>query len=116
MGWSNFIIIPSLNIAIEVSRDLNDLEDYEEKAFDYLTSEEFDEEIDIENRTIRDLTVRDLATLFTAYDNTNALKGMDYNKLLVVWLKSRGIDYEIKSEYEIDKKKLDEEGYKIIWR
>ena len=116
MGWSNFIIIPSLNIAIEVSRDLNDLEDYEEKAFDYLTSEEFDEEIDIENRTIRDLTVRDLATLFTAYDNTNALKGLDYNKLLLVWLKSRGIDYEIKSEYEIDREKLEKEGYKIIWR
>ena len=39
MGWSNFIIIPSLNIAVEVSRDLHDLEDYEEKAFDYLTSD-----------------------------------------------------------------------------
>ena len=39
MGWSNFIIIPSLNIAIEVSRDLHDLADYEEKAFDYLASE-----------------------------------------------------------------------------
>ncbi len=116
MGWSNFIIIPSLNIAIEVSRYLQDLEDYEEKAFSYLTSEEFDEGIDIENRTIRDLTVRDLATLFTAYDNTNSLKGLDYNKLLVVWLKGRGIDYEIKSEYDIDKEKLEKEGYKIIWR
>jgi hypothetical protein len=42
MGWSNFIIIPSLNIAIEVSRDLHDLADYEEKALDYLTSEEYD--------------------------------------------------------------------------
>jgi hypothetical protein len=48
MGWSNFILIPSLNIAVEVSRDLHDLEDYEEKAFDYLTSEEFDEGIDID--------------------------------------------------------------------
>ncbi len=116
MGWSNFIIIPSLNIAIEVSRDLHDLEDYEEKAFDYLTSEEFDKGIDIENRKIKDLTVRDLTTLFTAYDNTNSLKGLDYNKLLVVWLKSRGIDYEIKSEYDIDKENLEKEGYKIIWR
>ena len=53
MGWSNFIIIPSLNIAVEVSRDLRDLEDYEEKAFDYLTSEEFDEGIDIESRKIK---------------------------------------------------------------
>ena len=79
MGWSNFIIIPSLNIAIEVSRNLQDMEDYEEQAFDYLTSEEIDEGIDIENRTIRDLTVRDLATLFTAYDHTNALKGIDYD-------------------------------------
>jgi hypothetical protein len=41
MGWSNFIIISSLNIAVEVSRDLRDLEDYEERAFDYLTSEEY---------------------------------------------------------------------------
>ncbi len=113
MGWSNFIIIPSLNIAVEVSRHLQDLEDYEEQAFDYLTSEEFDEGIDIENRTIKDLTVRDLATLFTAYDHTNALKGLDYDKLLLVWLKSRGIDYEIKPEYEIEKEKLEEEGYKI---
>jgi hypothetical protein len=31
MGWNNFIIITSLNIAIEASRDLHDLEDYEEK-------------------------------------------------------------------------------------
>ncbi|MCE8429769.1 MAG: hypothetical protein J5U19_15460 [Candidatus Methanoperedens sp.] len=60
MGWSNFILIPSLNIAIEVSRDLHDLADYEDKAFDYLTSEEYDEEIDIENRKIKDLTVRRL--------------------------------------------------------
>jgi len=59
-----------LNIAIEVSRDLHDLADYEEKAFDYLTSEEFDEGIDIENRKIKDLNVRDIATLFTAYDST----------------------------------------------
>ncbi len=110
------MIIPSLNIAIEVSRDLNDLEDYEEKAFEYLTSEEFDAGIDIENRTIRDLTIRDLTTLFTAYDSTNSLKGLDYNKLLLVWLKSRGIDYEIKSEYDIDKEKLEKDGYKIIWR
>ena len=116
MGWSNFIIIPSLKIAVEVSRDLRDLEDYEEKAFYYLTSEEFDEGIDIESRKIKDLTVRDLTTLFTTYDSTNSLKGLDYNKLLLVWLKSRGIDYEVKSEYDIDKEKLEEEGYKIIWR
>lgn len=88
MGWSNFIIIPSLNIAIEISRHLQDLEYHEEQAFDYLTSEEFDEGIDIENMTIRDLTVRDLATLFTAYDHTNALKGMDHDKLLGI--KSKG--------------------------
>jgi hypothetical protein len=48
LGWSNFVIIPSLNIAIEISRHLNDLEDYEKRAFNYLTSEEFDEEIDYE--------------------------------------------------------------------
>lgn len=116
MGWSNFIIIPSLNIAIEISRHLQDMEDYEEKAFDYLTSEEVDERIDIEKRKIKDLTVRDLATLFTAYDSTNSLKGLDYNKLLLVWLKSRGISYEIKSEYEIDRENLETEGYKLIWR
>jgi hypothetical protein len=116
MGWSNFIIIPSLNIAIEVSRDLHDLEDYEEKVFDYLTSEEYNEEIDIDNRKIKDLTIRDLTTLFTAYDNKNTLKGLDYNKLLLVWLKSRGISYDIKSEYDIDKEKLEKEGYKIIYR
>ncbi len=81
MGWTNFVIVPSLNIAIEISRYLQDLEDYEERAFKYLASEEFEERIDIENRTIRDLTVRDLATLFTAYDNTNALKGLDHDKL-----------------------------------
>jgi hypothetical protein len=73
MGWSNFILIPSLNIAIEVSRDLHDLADYEEKALDYLASEEFDEGMDIENRKIKDLTVRDLTTLFTAYDSIISL-------------------------------------------
>jgi hypothetical protein len=116
MGWSNFIIIPSLKIAVEVSRDIHDLEDYEEKAFEYLTSEEFDDEIDIENRKLKDLNVRDLTTLFTTYDSTNSLKGLDYNKLLLVWLKSRGMDYEVKSEYDIDREKLEKEGYKIICR
>jgi hypothetical protein len=89
------------SIIIKVSRHLQDLEDYEEQAFNYLTSEEFDEGIDIENRTIRDLIVRDLATLFTSYENTNALKGMDYDKLLLVWLKSRGIDYEINESQKV---------------
>lgn len=116
MGSSNFIIIHSLKIAIEISRNLNDLEDYEERAFNYLTDEEFDEEIDIERRTIRNLTVRDLATLYTTFDHTNSLRGMDSDKLLLFWLKSRGIDYQIKSEYEIEKEKLEEDGYHILWR
>jgi hypothetical protein len=72
--------------------------------------------VDIENRKIKDLTVRDLTILFTAYDSTNSLKGLDYNKLFLIWFKSRGIDYEIKSEYDIDKEKLEQDGYKIICR
>ena len=41
--------------------------------FDYLAFEEYDEGIDIENRKIKDLTVRDLTILFTAYVSTNSL-------------------------------------------
>ena len=81
-----------------------------------IVPEESDEGIDIENRKLKDLNVSDLTTLFTSYDSTNSLKGLDYNKLLLVWLKSRGIDYDVKSEYDIDKEKLEKEGYKIIWR
>lgn len=39
-----------------------------------------------------------------------------YDKLLLFLLRSRGIDYEIKSEYKIDKAKLEEKGYSILCR
>lgn len=58
MGWSNYIIIPEFKLAMEVSRYVEDIEEYEKEAL-YKITEERDVE-DVENVKVRDITVKDL--------------------------------------------------------
>ena len=125
MGWSNYIVIPRWKLLIEVSRDVNDLADYEKAAIDEIIgsdSLDFDTHFDGEdvvemgNVPISEITIRDLAELYKRHDIVQSLAGMDYNKLFLYWLKSRGIDFGVKSEYTIDIKEYVKDGYTRIER
>lgn len=120
MGWTNFIIIPKLKLIIEISRHINELDDYQKKAIDYLTDEERYEDGDeyIENKNIKNISIKDLTRLFNTYEQANCLVGMESDKLFLYWLENKNIDYEIKSEFEVhDNKELEKlkaDGYKIL--
>lgn len=114
MGWSNYIIIPEFKLAMEVSRYVQDIEKYEKDAL-YKITEERDVE-DVENVKVRDITVKDLTTLYNAHEIVNSLTGFEIDKLLLFWLQNRGIEYEIKSEFEATADQLKDEGYTVIRR
>jgi hypothetical protein len=125
MGWSNYIVIPKWKLLIEVSRDINELADYEQTAIDKIIDDEnldydthFDGEdvVEMGNVPIGQVTIRDLAELYKRHDIVQSLAGMDYNKLFLYWLKNRGIDFSIQSEYSIDVKEYIKEGYTRIER
>lgn len=120
MGWTNFIIIPKLKLVIEISRHINELDDYQKKAIDYLIDEERYEDGDeyIENKNIKNISIKDLTRLFNTYEQANSIAGMEPDKLFLYWLKNKNIDYEIKSEFEVrenkELEKLKADGYKIL--
>lgn len=121
MGWTNFIIIPKLRLIIEVSRKIDNIADYQKDALSFLIDEErvYEiEEYDIENKTAKDLKVKDLTQLFNIYEKANILAGMLQDEIFIYWLESKDINYEIKSEFEVNENKIlekyKEEGYTIL--
>ena len=114
MGWSNYIIIPEFKLAIEVSRYMADIEEYEKNALYKITEE--DEMEDVENVKVRNITVKDLTTLYNAHKIVSSLTGFEIDKLLLFWLQNRGIEYEIKSEFDVTTDQLKDEGYNVIYR
>lgn len=117
MGWTNFILIKKLNLAVETSRSVEELTDYELKALRYLSDEEnIPDEVDIGTTKVQNITVKDLATLFTTFDHVISLTELDSDKFLLYWLKTRGISYEIKSEYNINRENLKKDGYLLLER
>jgi hypothetical protein len=125
MGWSNYIVIPTLKLLIEVSRDISDIEDYEDVAIEKAIDEEdidcethVDGEnvVDMGNVPVGQITIKDLTELYKRYEIVQSLSGMDYNKLLLYWLKVRCIEFSVKSEYDDDVKECIREGYTKIER
>ncbi len=116
MGWSNYIIIPEFKLAIEVSRYVADIEEYEKDALYKITEEEEVDVEDVENIKVRDITVKDLTTLYNAHKIVRSLTGFEIDKLLLFWLQNRGIEYEIKSEFDVTTDQLKDEGYNVIYR
>ncbi len=120
MSWTNFIIIPKLKLVVEINRQINELNDYQKKALDYLTDEERYENDDeyIENKNIKNISIKDLTKLFNTYEQSNNLAGMESDKFFLYWLGNKEIEYEIKSEFEINDKgelkRLKNDGYKIL--
>jgi len=125
MGWSNYIIIKKWKILIEVSRDIDDIADYESIAIEKAISENSADErmymqgeniIDMGDVAINKITIRDISELYKAYDIVQSISGMSNDKLFLFWLKNRGIDFTVESEHNIDKKEYEKEGYLIIIR
>lgn len=125
MGWYNYIIIPKWKILIEVSRDVDDIEDYENIAIEKAVSEESADErtyiegvnvIDMGDIAINKISIRDITELYKTYEIVQSLSGMNYDKLFLFWLKNREIEFEIKSEHNIDFDKYEKEGFMRIRR
>ena len=114
MGWSNYLIIPEFKLAIEISRYVEDIQEYEKDALYEITGEE--EAEDVENIKVRDITVKDLTTLYNAHKIVTSLTGFEIDKLLLFWLQNRGIEYKIKSEFEATADQLKDDSYTVIRR
>ena len=116
MGWTNFIIIPSFKVAIETSRNVNEICDYEIKALDYLTNEERYDDDDMGEVKLNNLTIKILSKLVMSYEQSINLVGFESDKFLLYWLTMRGIGFDIKSEHNVNKDELREQGYVIVER
>lgn len=114
MGWSNYIIIEDWKMIIETNREVNELEDYIKKSLDKMISDDTDVDISISDLKVSDITISHLCALASAYENASSLACIDTDKLFIYWLEGKGIEYDIKSEFNIDLKKYKESGYKII--
>ncbi len=114
MGWINFIIIPSFKVAIETSRNINEIYDHEIKALDYLTDEERYDDDDMSDVKLSNLTIKMLSKLVMSYEQSINLAGFESDKFLLYWLTTRNISFDIKSEYNVKRDELREQGYNII--
>jgi len=118
MGWSNYIIIKELKLIIEISRHDDELENYIEKSIDFLINDNcsYSDNIETDEIKVSNLTLKDLSILVTQYNNTIILKDLNYDKMFLYWLKHRKLDYEIKSEFDINLDEYKKEGYQIVMR
>ena len=124
MGWTNYIVIPSLKLAIEISRNVDDIYDHESEGLENVVNKDDIyggecgdgelEYVDIGNIEINKLTVRHISTLYRAYETVRSIEGIDVDKLLLFWLKNRMIEYYIKSEFDVNVEKLKSDGYIVI--
>ena len=115
MGWSNYIIVEDWKMIIETSREVDNLEDYIKESLDKMINNDT-EDIDISSLKVSDITIKDLCTLASVYENASSLAFMGIDKLFLFWLESKEIKYEIKQEHGLDFKKYKEGGYKFIRR
>lgn len=119
MGWSNYIIIPKLKIIVETNREIDDIESYQKESIDEIVDEENIDDgvyLDLENVKINDITIKDLALLYKDHEIMQCVRGIHIDRLLLYWLQNKGIDFEVKSEHNIDKEKYKSEGYIFIER
>lgn len=118
MGWSNYIIIHQLKVIVETNREVEDIVFYQKDAIDKILDEENidDAYLDLENIKISDITIKDLALLYRDHDIVRCIRGTPIDKLLLYWLKIRGIDFDVKSEHSVDREKYKSEGYIFIER
>lgn len=119
MGWSNYIIIPKLKVIIETHREVDDIEFYQKESLDKIVDEENIDDgvyLDLENIKVSEITIKDLALLYKDHEIMQCVRGIHIDKLLLYWLKIKGIGFNVRSEYDVDREKYKSEGYIIIER
>lgn len=114
MGWSNFIIIEDWKMIIETSREVYELDNYIKKSIDKIIGNDTDIDISTSDLKVGDITVKDLCAMAFVYENASSLTCMDADKLFLYWLESRDIDYDIKSEFNLDLEEYRKNGYNVI--
>lgn len=114
MGWTNFIIVKDWKIIVETHRGVEGLDDYIEDALKELIDEDANIDVHTSELKVSDITVNDLCIMSKAYERASNLYDIDIDKLFLFWLESRGIKYEIRQGFNIDIKKYEEDGFKVI--
>lgn len=112
MGWTNYIIIPKLKIAVQVSRWVDGDNETLYNAIDKLIDHVFNHDLLFES--YKDLTLGYLSELIQVYDLARNFEDISINEFFVYWLKKRNIDFEIKTSNEISAEQLRRKGYKVI--
>jgi len=109
MGWSNYLIIPKWKIIIEIPRHVDELYEAKENALDWLIDHYYS---DIESKKINELTIDDLSELYNVFDSARYLAESDSSEFLLYFLKKNNIEFEIKSEFDINLNQF--KDYKIF--
>ena len=99
LGGKNmeYLIIPDLKIAMGME-DIEDIEDSEEDAIDNILNEDNFIEDDILDVEVNKLKVKDFAAFSNLYKLIQSVAGMESDKMLLYWLRSRNIEYTVTSE------------------
>lgn len=109
----NYIIVHNPKLIIELEKDVEYLEDYEEDALDKMIHENPDSfEKNVMDIKIASLTFRETHALFFAHDIIRRIIGLDVDKLLIYWMITKDIDFEIEDSIDIEEFKKN--GYNII--
>jgi hypothetical protein len=116
MGWVNYIVIEKLKLAIEISRSVEEISEWETKAIDYLTDEERYDDNEAGQVELSKINIDTLTNIYNTYSKASSMAGMYPDKFLLYWLDSRGIEYEVISEYTKNREALISEGYTIVDR
>lgn len=104
------MVIPKWKVLIEISRYVDEIEEWEEKS---LKSGET-EWPEVGEVKITDMTLSQLNTLMSAYQVAIHVP-YEIDSFLLYWLKRLGIEYEVISEFDLEKRK-DLKEFKILRR
>lgn len=113
MGWSNYVIIPKLKVAIEISRYADRENLYMEELEDLL-NEVDNFNFEILDKKPQELTLGDLTSLVSLAKKSIVLEEICIDYFLLWWLELRGIKHEVISEFVFDKKKEEFKDYMVI--
>ncbi|MCX6741821.1 MAG: hypothetical protein NTX24_01435 [Candidatus Pacearchaeota archaeon] len=119
MGWYGNFLVPELKLLLCLSRVdqgvLSDNFDSLDKFFNQYEKLEDDinyvEEAAEENKTF---SAKAVAKMFSITDTTNHLTGISDSLFLLYFLHKLHFEIEHKNEEELDSKKLQADGWKII--
>ena len=106
-----YVIIDDRKLIIEIDAD-EEMEDLKEESLDKIVNEEQDSLEYIGDLRLEELTIEQTFDLYSAYEILRELVGLDIDKLLLYWIRSKGFNFEI--EKNIDINHWQREGYNIV--